>query len=546
MPELGPLRVLLVEDDDEDAAHLASALDGRVDGGHVERVARVADAVDRLATGAFDVVALDLTLPDAQGFAGVERLRDAAPHVPVVVLTDGVADERARLRAVRAGAHESLVKGEIDGAALLRAARYAVARARSEDATRALLLEQIARRAAESTAARSRFLAEASQQLAATLDERATREALARLAVPRLGDVCIVDAFDEHRRPDRTVLTLADDADAASALQSPPPRVPVVDTGEPVFAPTIDGVAGLPPFAHDPRAAAVLARLGARACIVAPMTAHGRSLGAVTLLATRAGRAWNAEDVSTVVELAHRAALALDNARLYEEARRAARARDELLAVVSHDLRNPLNVIAVGASLLRRGADERQERQLLKIHRAVESMTRLILDLVEVARIEAGGLSVEAQPHDVPALLDAAVDFLRPLAVEKSVALSASSTAAATRVRADRERVMQVFSNLVGNAIKFTPAGRAVRIDAVRLGAAVRFSVVDEGPGIPPADLAHVFDRFFQARTKHRGGAGLGLAIAKGLVEAHGGIIWAENRAPQGAAFHFTLPVDGE
>ena len=177
------------------------------------------------------------------------------------------------------------------------------------------------------------------------------------------------------------------------------------------------------------------------------------------------------------------------------------------------------------------------------MERAVGGMTRLISDLMDVSRLDAGMLQLRKAASGVQELVDEALDAIRPLAAQKSLELEADLPADLPPVLSERERVLQVFSNLLGNAVKFTPAGGAVGIFASREGNEVRFAVRDTGSGIGEAQLPRIFDRFWQARTAARAGAGLGLAIAKGIVEAHGGRIWVESRPGDGATFHFTLPV---
>jgi signal transduction histidine kinase len=246
--------------------------------------------------------------------------------------------------------------------------------------------------------------------------------------------------------------------------------------------------------------------------------------------------------------MARRAALALDHARLYEEARQATRSRDEVLAIVSHDLRNPLNVIGMVSQVLREtlAGDPVAVKHLDAVGRAADAMGRLILDLLDVSRLEAGGLALSPAPVAPGMLVREAARDLGPLAAERTLALEHDVADGLPPVRADFERVSQVFSNLVGNALKFTPAGGRITLGAQPGDEGVVFRVEDTGSGIDPEHLPHLFDRFWQAHRTRRGGAGLGLAIAKGIVEAHGGRIRVRSEPGRGSTFYFTLPaVDG-
>jgi len=287
--------------------------------------------------------------------------------------------------------------------------------------------------------------------------------------------------------------------------------------------------------------------LGADSALVVPMQARGRTLGVLTLVRGCGLRAFDGDDLAVAQEVARRAALAVDNARLYEEARAATRAREEVLAVVSHDLRNPLNAVLLGAVILDDYSEpdrwnERDLRQIRAIRSSAEQMTTLIHDLVEVVALESGTRVMQAGRLEPLKAIRSVAEMYEGLAAENGVAM-AVPPCDVPDVRADRARVLQVLSNLVGNALKFTPAGGTVAVTAETSGEAVVFHVADTGEGICPEHLPRLFDRFWQAERGDRKGLGLGLAIAKGIVEAHGGRIWAESTPGQGSTFSFTLPV---
>ncbi len=257
---------------------------------------------------------------------------------------------------------------------------------------------------------------------------------------------------------------------------------------------------------------------------------------------------WSAPDRDAAMEL-RRLVVEIDLERQVERAQRAVKARDDLVAVVSHDLKNPLNVIQMQAVLLRNlvgvGLDEpslRLRASLDRVQRSVTHMDALVHDLQDLARIEAGRFAVRRQSELLDEMLGEALVILRPLAEAKRQVLHDPAEAGVT-VLADRERVFQVLSNLVGNAIKFTPAGGRIALHVTVEADRVVVAVSDSGPGLAPEQLTQVFDRYWQASDTAREGTGLGLYIARGIVEAHGGRIWAESAAGSGATFKFTLPL---
>jgi signal transduction histidine kinase len=231
--------------------------------------------------------------------------------------------------------------------------------------------------------------------------------------------------------------------------------------------------------------------------------------------------------------------------RLYDDAQRIIDAREEILRIVAHDLRNPLNTIHMATSLLieEPGPETARVSQLRIIQRSGERMNRLIQDLLSVTTIEAGRLSIAARKMTVPDLFREASEMLEPTAREKSISLIVNVADDLPAVRADPARVLQVFSNLVGNAVKFTPAGGSITLSATRSDGRVLCSVADTGPGIPAAQIPRLFGKFWQAKRGDGRGVGLGLAIARGIVEAHGGTIDVRSEVGQGSVFSFSLPV---
>jgi signal transduction histidine kinase len=318
---------------------------------------------------------------------------------------------------------------------------------------------------------------------------------------------------------------------------------------------------GLPPEiaevmrAREPRIlapdAALLAYLvdspaeEARSMLAIPLVTRGRAGGVITLAAP-AGRVFTRDDVSLAGELARHGALAMDNARLYTESQQAVRAREEVLAIVSHDLRNPLNAIMLGSSMIEAsgGLSNEDREQIEVVELSAKRMQRLIEDLLDVTRLEGGKrLPVEPAVLEVDPLVTEACELFKAQALDGSITLRSEVERGTAPVLADRHRILQVLSNLVGNGMKFTPPGGEILIAARNRGAEVLFQVSDNGPGIPRENLRDVFNPYWQGKRAERMGAGLGLPIAKGIVEAHGGQIWVESEPGNGTRFFFTLPA---
>jgi PAS domain S-box-containing protein len=356
------------------------------------------------------------------------------------------------------------------------------------------------------------YLNEASRALdEASLDTQSRLRRLARLAVPRLADGC-------------AVYLPGVDGRLVPHVMAPEGRYP-----------SDDGVTAGEVFRsgrlqRDP------------SLITVPMRAQGRTIGVIRFTTDDAGD-YGDDDVALAQELADRAGLAVETARLYEASQRAVYDREQLMAWVSHDLRNPLSTIAMATELLLRSSAPEQtdkaRRAAGNVQRAVARMERLIHDLLDLARIESGGLPLERGHHDLAQLVAEAIDLHAGIAAEKQLTLVNESRSAP--ISCDRERMLQLFSNLVDNAVKFTPAGGSIRLGAEAVAGAVKAWVADDGPGIPEAERAKIFDRYWQGR-RDRKGVGLGLAIARGVVEAHGGRIWVESPPGQGARFCLTLP----
>ncbi|HEX8696723.1 MAG TPA: PAS domain S-box protein [Longimicrobium sp.] len=400
-----------------------------------------------------------------------------------------------------------------------------------------------------------RFLAEAGAVLASSLEYQATLASVVRMAVPALADFCFVDLVGDDGAIHRLASAHVDPGKDELARElgrwpqcphGPTVSARVIRAGQTWFVPEI-GEAALEEMSAHADHVRILRALDLLSGIAVPLVARGRTLGVLRFATTRAGgRRYGPDDVRLAEELARGVALAVDNARLYAEAQEALEAREQVLRVVSHDLRNPLGAVVAHADMLLEEADappEVRREWAGTLRGAAGQMTRMIRDLMDAAQLQSGRLSIEPAPCPARALVLEAVQMLRPLAAERGQRLDFDAPEGLPDVHADRERVLQVLSNLVGNAVKFTPRGGEVVVRARQLGAQVAFSVADTGPGLADEELERVFEPFWRGRRAGRDGLGLGLAIARWLVEAHGGTLRAANGGEGGAVFEFTLPV---
>jgi signal transduction histidine kinase len=438
-------------------------------------------------------------------------VRAAEVRTPIVVLT-GFGDEQTVVDVMKAGATDYLAKGAVSPERIAQVVRAAIRLGAAEE------LAAAARAAQERYAAQLRGLTDA---------------AVAMSAAENVDDLLRVAATHACRITGAVAAAITLAGDVAIDLGAPTEAAWTSPEGAPTPQPS-----DATPVERVP--------LPGRA---------GGLLGEIAL----AGHAAIVAEHGVVGQLARLVAGAVENMRLYLAAQRASREREDVLAIVSHDLRNPLHTIGLSASLLAELMPESLPPAILEqsniIRRAVDRANRLIQDLLDVARAEGGGMTLTTESVPPRAILDEAMDSMRPTTEAAGITLTCHADAELPNVRADRERLAQVFTNLVSNAARFTPRGGEIAIgaacagadsgagDGAGDGAAVRFTVRDTGSGIPPENLPHLFDRFWQARTSARTGAGLGLAIVKGIVEAHGGEVTVTSEPGKGTEFAFTIPA---
>lgn len=572
----GAVRILLVEDSATQAAALAMFLEH--EGFEISVARRAERALEMLETTTVDLVLSDVIMPGMDGYELCRRIKAKSADLPVVLLTS-LTDPLAIVRSLECGADHYVTK-PYDPVGLL--ARVRVVLEKSQEprllhpqpftvdllgtaftitATKEQILELLVSsysdlmrtsEAVRDAEQRARFLSEAMELLSSSLDEHRVLRDLARLIVPRIADVCAVDLLSPDGRSQRVEI--------AHGFATPALDDKSVRAAEPVISGIVQRAIAertqqldrhaddeaLREVARDPALLEELRRTGPYLLLVVPLVARQRVLGFLQFLSADIAGAAAPESLLLAEDLARRASVAVDNAVLYGEAQRATRARDDVLAIVSHDLRNPLNTIQMSAAFLLDVLADPDAvpplvSQLQLILRATGRGNALIQDLLDVSRIESGTLAVDASLTSAEALLTEAVAELEPLVTAKGLRFEHEWVGPGAEVPADRGRIAQVFSNLVGNAVKFTPAGGLVRVSGQRVGDMVEFTVSDTGAGIAPDHVPHLFDRFWKATKASRSGAGLGLFIVKGIVEGHGGAVGVESAPSVGTVFRFTL-----
>ena len=388
-----------------------------------------------------------------------------------------------------------------------------------------------------------RLLAEVSVALSASLDYEQTLSTVSELVVQSVADWCAIDLMEEHGHIRRLKVASADPGNAALCAvleQMPPdrdlphPARSVVEGGRSVV---IEHVTAqyLESVAQGPEHLRALRATGLTSLIAVPLLMRGELLGVLMFGSSNPDRIYGQDDLRWAEPLADRSAVAIENARLYRASVEATQHRDQVLGVVAHDLRNPLATI-----LMQTAARSRKPNEI--VHRAATRMNRLIQDLLDVSLIEMGQLPIQRDRLSGVELAVEAVETQKMLATSSSVELRLDVGKDVAEVWGQHDRLLQVFENLIGNAIKFTKAGGWITVGAASNDQEIVFWVADSGGGIEPGDVPHVFDRFWQATTGDRRGAGLGLPISKGIVEAHGGRIWVETALGRGSTFFFSIP----
>jgi signal transduction histidine kinase/DNA-binding response OmpR family regulator len=553
-----PIPVLVVDDLADKRLALETALEGT--GVLVVPADSGREALRQLLTRDFAVILLDVNMPGMDGFetAALIRARPRSQHTPIIFIT-GYGDEVHAVQGYSLGAVDYILSPVIPTVLRTKVGVFVELYRKTQQIRRqaeqevALAREQAARAAAEEATRRSTFLSEASTVLANSLNLEATARALLNLAVPRLGDLAGVTIVESPGDPWQTALawacdpdqpphttTLAADTAPHDALRDAIDRV--LADGRPEVLAVLD--VPYPPAAEPAPAPACMLH----DAVVLPLFARGRTLGVLTLAMGPSCRAYSPSDLALAEELAGRAAVALDNARLYREIQEADRRKDEFLALLGHELRNPLAPIRNAVEILRQPdapADTAAWAREI-IDRQVRQVVRLVDDLLDVSRVTRGKIGLRRERLVAGRIVADAVETSRPLVEQRGHRLTVTLPAEPLWLDADPTRLAQVLANLLNNAAKYTPDGGDIALTVEAEDDEVAFRVRDTGVGIPGGLLRSVFDPFTQldpGQDRASGGLGIGLTLVKRLAELHGGRVRAHSNGPgQGSEFTVWLP----
>ena len=539
-----PIHVLLIEDNPGDARLLRALLQETASSQfELVHAERFSDALNRLSERRFDVVLLDLSLPDAQGLDTISRLGRQAEGTPIVILT-GLNDEEIAIRALQQGAQDYLVKGQADGQLLARALRYSIERHKAEESLKARNRELM-------------VLRKISEAILASLDLNSVLEHILEQGIFigsfDLGNIRLLESngntlqvvvargygnpenVTSHRAISRTTGTAQSSHFKEQLFE------------QPCVQESVQSCEGLRTFKKE----------GVQSFVQVPVRADGEVLGIIQL-ATRTPRRFKNEEVSLWETIGNHVGVAVQRAQLYEETKRQARELEkasklqaDFSAMIAHDLRSPLMNITGVTEVMLDGmfgpVTEEQKKWLLRVQANSHNLIDLVSDFLDLSKLESGYVNVSKQVISVTDLVRKSIESFQVVASNKKVRVAEAIEASLPSIFADPQRLEQVLNNLISNAIKFTGDGGEVKVGAALAETrGIRVWVQDSGEGIPTDEISELFQKYRQggnANNSNHKGTGLGLVICKMIVEAHGGTIWVESEQGQGSIFSFSLPL---
>ncbi|MGH8714192.1 MAG: response regulator [Casimicrobiaceae bacterium] len=565
MSESGKANILVVDDRPDKQVVFRAILEEL--GENLYIAASGEEALRHVLQRDFAVILLDVNMPGLDGLetAALIRSRTRSAHIPIIFITADYADEMRIAKGYSLGAVDYLSSPVVPGILRSKVKVFVDLYLLAEQAKRraeerlALAEERAARSAAERSNARFAFLAQASAALSHSLEFDATVGELARMAVPFLADAVAISFAGEEGVETRTELAWAGaqsdgalctesvaavecawwreaiDRVLTSGVSESFPKLAAAGFGN-------GGAAGASAHAEIPRGSPLYSLL------ILPLVARGRTLGVISLGTTSAGRTIDADLIAVATDVASRAAIALDNALLYWKVQEQDRRKNEFLAMLSHELRNPLAPITNAVHVLQANADSKKHDWARDvIGRQVRQLARLVDDLLDVSRITQGKIALKIESVDVADVVAVAVETVRPFIEAQEHALSVLLPEQPLRVRGDSARLAQVLANLLNNAAKYTDRNGRISLTAEQQGGEVIFRVRDSGIGIPGSAVKTIFELFTQVEQtldRSQGGLGIGLTLVKRLVEMQGGTVAAFSAGRNlGSEFTVHLPA---
>lgn len=403
---------------------------------------------------------------------------------------------------------------------------------------------------------RADMLARISRELSESLDFEQTLEKAASVVVPSLADGSVIRLLGDsgqmevvkviHRDPDRKKLVedfvykMAQNGDYHQWLKT------LVINHKPVIVTDRKAESYVELHGAQINYSKNVEDLGINSFAVMPLLIHGRFIGLMTFVTDQGDRHIEPRNLPFFEAVSQRISLSIENSRLYQKAKDAVKSREDILSIVSHDLRNPLMGIKVAAEMLRLSGGKDNtvtEGALRTIENSSEQMEKLINDLLDLGKLESGGFGLRVESANILDVVQANVDILKAQTLAKGQTLKLDIPEHMDLFNFDKKRIGQVVSNLLGNAIKFTQHGGTITLCVWPLGDTVKVQVADNGPGIAPERLQNIFGRFWQVEEDRDLGTGLGLYIVKKIIEAHGGELGVESAVGEGSTFYFTLPI---
>lgn len=561
--------ILIIDDDPGLLKALPELLHLQLKGVNVTTTSSPREALEWVAHTDYDAIVSDIEMPGMDGLTLLTEIRALRPDTPILLMTSH-DDRDLVLYALRGGAYDFIQKPldrdyflvSLQRAAQTRQLRRQVAEQKLALERHAEDLEEAVQKAVSETQVAHRrlaFLAEASTLLASSLDYEATLSRVARMAILYLADYCVVDVVEEdgslrcvevaHVDRRQEVLVRRTRNLYKDYPDPPYPPFTVIKTGQSLLYSEVTP-AILQESSVNNEQLQLLYQLGLRSAMLVPLKVSGRLLGVLSFIVTKPGRRYGTDDLSLAEDLARRASLAIDNARLYEETQQAIQVRDQFLSVAAHELKTPMtSILGTTQLLLRRlertrSVEDRELNTLRLLANQTHRLNRLVDSLLNLSRLEAGQLTIDHDKVDVAALVRRTVDEMS-LAIETHN-VECVGADQPLLVTGDELRLEQVLQNLLQNAIKYSPNGGKISIHLEPYQDMALISIADQGLGIPETALPQLFNRFYRAENpafKLISGIGLGLYVVREIVKMHGGTVEVESTEGQGSTFTVRLPL---